>query len=42
MADHLLGEPDHRDRSRPEWKASPDYPLSCALTISLRWVGTER
>jgi hypothetical protein len=42
MADHLLGEPDHRDRSRPEWKASQDYPLSCALTISLRWVGTER
>jgi hypothetical protein len=31
MADHLLGEPDHRDRSRPEWKASPDYPLSAPL-----------
>ena len=37
-----VGELDHRDPSRPDRKASPDYPLSCALTISLRRVGTER
>jgi hypothetical protein len=30
-----VGELDRRDRSRPERKASPDYPLSSALTISL-------
>jgi len=34
-----LGEPDHRDQSRPEWKASPDYPLSCALPY--RFGGSE-